>query len=399
MKRRVAFCVLLAPILASPALAQWRATTGVAAWYDSDLPGASYRLAPTFALDGQRGVLVGGVMASGFKGESPFRATRLSSGYVLDPIRRLPIELKASFAHRGGPGWPDRGLARAEARLHFATRAAGAWMGLATEQAFGLTGQLGDRPLIGFGTWTRHRGLTVSLDLEQRSGLLPDPAQPPPRDTVRSTGPGGVGTDVRSEAGPGARNQLMRVALTTTRVSARWQSDRLELESVAGVTLSLSQGPRRWAQATAAYAVAPKLAAFATFGSRDPELYLIEPAETPRATCGVRLSHWRSAVLETPLVARATATKWHVRRVSRDSWSFEVRAPGARMVEMTGDFTRWEPIQLQHQGGDRWSAIMMLEPGVHQVNLRIDGGAWMPPPGAPTSVDGYGGTTGVVVAE
>ncbi|HET9325184.1 MAG TPA: glycogen-binding domain-containing protein [Candidatus Eisenbacteria bacterium] len=397
MKRRVAFCVLLAPILASPALAQWRATTGVAASYDSDLPGASFRLAPTFALDGQRAVLVGTVMASGFKDVSAFRATKLSGGYVLDPIRRLPIELKALVAHRVGPGWSDRGLARAEARLHFATRTAGAWMGLATEQAFGLTGQLGDRPLIGFGTWTRHRGLTVSLDLEQRSGLLPDPAQPPPRDSVKGSGPG-VG--VSDEAtGPGARNQLLRVALTTTRVSAHWQSSRLELESVAGVTLSLTRGPRRWAQATAAYAVAPNLAAFATFGSRDPELYLIEPAETPRATCGVRLSHWRSTVLETPLVARATATKWHVRRVSRDSWSFDVRAPGARMVEMTGDFTRWEPIQLQHQGGDRWSAIMILEPGVHQVNLRIDGGAWMPPPGAPTSVDGYGGTTGVVVAE
>ena len=76
-----------------------------------------------------------------------------------------------------------------------------------------------------------------------------------------------------------------------------------------------------------------------------------------------------------------------------------MRAPGARFVEVMGDFTRWEPLRLERAGGDRWQTTVMLEPGVHQVNLRIDGGAWMPPPGAPTTADGYGGTTGVMVAE
>jgi len=397
--KKAAGLILLALLFAAPVSAQWHATTGLAAWYDGDLPGRStLRFAPTLALDGAHGVLIAGAMMSGSEMQSPYRGTRVASSYLLEPIRRLPIELKGSLAHRGGMGWDDRGLVRAEARLHFASPTAGAWMGLATEQAFGLTGQLSERPLIGFGTWSRRAGLTLSLDLEQRAGLLPQASSPAPRDSVRGNVGGTVGAGDQP-TGPGARTQLMRVALTTTRVSLHWQSNRLELESVGGVTLSLVREPKRWAQATMAYAVAPSLAAFATFGSRDPELYLIEPAETPRATCGVRLSQWRSATLETPLVARAQATRWRVRRVGTDSWSFEVRAPGARMVELTGDFTLWEPIQLQHEGGDRWEATVMLEPGVHQVNLRVDGGAWMPPPGAPTRADGYGGTTGVVVAE
>ena len=396
MMHRTAVLLGFALILAAPAWAGWKASSGVAAWYDGDLPVSSFRLAPTFALDGTRGVVVGGAMMSGSQMRAPYRAARLASGWVFDPIQRLPLELRMSVSHRGGPTEPARGLVRTEGRLNFSAPAMGGYMALATERAFGLTGQLGDRPLVGFGTWTRHKGVLLSFDLEQRAGLLPQVVrgrEPAPPDTGRSVVPTSEGMVAT------ARNQLRRVALTTTRASLYWQADRLEIESVAGVTLRLVREPKRWAQATAAYAVAPNMAAFATFGSRDPELYLIEPAETPRATFGLRLSHWRSAVLDAPLVARAAATRWHARRMDDQSWTFEVRAPGARLVEVMGDFTRWEPLQLEHVSGDRWATTVMLEPGVHQVNLRVDGGAWMAPPGAPTSADGYGGTTGVVVAE
>lgn len=396
MNRRIAWLWALALLLATPVSAEWRSTSGVAAWYDGDVPNSSFRMAPTFALDGTRGVLVGGAMVSGSELRSPYQAARLAGGWLLDPVRRLPIELRFSASQRALQNASDRGLVRGEARLHFATPKFGGWMAIATERAFGLSGQLGDRPLIGFGTWSRHHGLTVSLDLEQHSGLLPHVVQ---EQAPASPDTNHVPTGLRDDPTTMGRDELMRVALTTTRASVHWQAGRLELESVGGLTLSLVREPKRWAQATGAYAVAPNLAAFATFGSRDPELYLIEPAETPRSTFGLRLSHWRSAVLDAPLVARAAATRWHARKVDEQSWSFEVRAPGARMVEVMGDFSRWEAVPLEHLGGDRWATTVLLEPGVHQVNVRVDGGAWMPPPGAPTTVDGYGGTSGVVVAE
>jgi hypothetical protein len=204
-----------------------------------------------------------------------------------------------------------------------------------------------------------------------------------------------VGADVPTDT----RSTLMRVALTTTRAAVRWQANRLEVESVAGVTLSLVRAPRRWAQASVAYQMAPHVAMFGTFGSRDPELYLIEPADTPRATFGLRVSDWRSAALDVPLVARGAATGWRARKIDDRTWTLEVRAPGARLVELIGDFTSWEAIALERVSGDRWTTTVLLDPGVHQVNLRVDGGAWTPPPGAPTTADGYGGTTGVVVAE
>jgi hypothetical protein len=390
MKSRIAsvFAMLslaLALVGTTPATAGWRPTTGIAAWYDGDLPTSSFRLAPTFALDGSKGVLVGGAMLAGSEMQAPYRSSRLASGWVLDPLRRLPLELRASAAHRGGPNDPNRGVFRGEARLHFASPGLGAWMALATERAYGLSGHLMN-PLIGFGAWTRRNGLVLSLDLEQRAGVLPQAGK---RDSAYR-----ASADLAKP-----EDRLLRVALTTTRATLRWSAGRLELESVGGVTLSLLREPKRWAQGSLTYQVAPEVAMFSTFGSRDPELYLIEPAETPRATLGLRMSHWRSAVLDAPLVARAGAIGWRARQLDNEWWALEVRAPGARLVEVAGDFSRWEPVKLEHVGGDRWETMVALEPGVHQVNVRVDGGAWMPPPGAPTSADGYGGTSGVVVAE
>ena len=35
--------------------------------------------------------------------------------------------------------------------------------------------------------------------------------------------------------------------------------------------------------------------------------------------------------------------------------------------------------------------------GIHQINLRIDGGQWIAPPGMPTMKDGFNGEVGVLV--
>ena len=378
----------------------WVPTTGVAGWYDEDLPGSSLAISPTLALDSPRASLVTSALLSTSEFSSPFRGGRLAGAWLWSPVARMPLELRVQATHRGGSADPERGLLRSEARLHFAAPRFGAWMALASERAHGLDGTLLD-PLVGFGVWSRGHGLTLQLDLEQRAGLLPagEPAPAPP-DTGRSGGGGGgVGAGLGDRAVE-SRNEILRVALTTTRATLRWEGSRLALESVGGVTLSLIREPKRWAQATATYQLMPDMAAFATYGTRDPELYLIEPADAPRATMGFRLSHWRSPSQSSPLVARSGATGWKARRLDDGgAWVLEVRAPGARLVEVAGDFTGWEPLRLNPAGGDRWQTSVLLEPGVHHVNLRVDGGAWLPPPGAPTATDSYGGSTGVLAIE
>jgi hypothetical protein len=312
----------------------------------------------------------------------------LVGALLLGPSSLAPLELKLAAAHRNGAGIPSRGLLRAEARLHFQDGLRGAWMGAASEQTHGVSKDAGDwgTPFVGFGAWARQHGMTVLLDLEQRAGVLPAPAYATKPDTSRDT-------SIPTE------DEFMRVTLTTTRATLRWEGARMELESVAGVTLSLLRSPRRWAQARVAVRISPDMALFATVGSRAPEMYLIEPTETPSATVGLRFSEWRSTDSDRPLVARAAASDWRVRALGGGEYALTLRAPGARLVEVMGDFTDWQPLRLARAGGERWECIVSLTPGIHHVNLRVDGGAWLPPPGAPSAADSYNGTVGIVVAE
>jgi hypothetical protein len=74
-----------------------------------------------------------------------------------------------------------------------------------------------------------------------------------------------------------------------------------------------------------------------------------------------------------------------------------LRAPGARSVEIMGDFTAWRTVALERGRGDTWRVTLDIARGVHQVNVRVDGGAWAPPPGLGVGDDGFGGTFGLLV--
>ena len=43
------------------------------------------------------------------------------------------------------------------------------------------------------------------------------------------------------------------------------------------------------------------------------------------------------------------------------------------------------------------SSSLPLSPGMHQINVRVDGGPWIAPPGVPTMRDGFNGEVGLVV--
>ena len=73
-----------------------------------------------------------------------------------------------------------------------------------------------------------------------------------------------------------------------------------------------------------------------------------------------------------------------------------LRAPGARTVEVNGDFTGWTPRTL-NRGGDGWDSFETpLSPGIYQMNVRVDGGKWLPPPSLTTVTDEFGGLAAVL---
>lgn len=74
-----------------------------------------------------------------------------------------------------------------------------------------------------------------------------------------------------------------------------------------------------------------------------------------------------------------------------------VHAPGARSVEITGDFTNWVPVRLASDGNGWWSLSQRITAGTHEINVRVNGGAWAVPPGLAAIRDEFGGSTGLLV--
>ena len=72
---------------------------------------------------------------------------------------------------------------------------------------------------------------------------------------------------------------------------------------------------------------------------------------------------------------------------------FRLEAPGARRVELAGDFTGWRPAHaLSEVAPGVWTVVVPLEPGVHEYAFLIDGERWVPDPLAPHVDDGFGGS-------
>jgi hypothetical protein len=76
-----------------------------------------------------------------------------------------------------------------------------------------------------------------------------------------------------------------------------------------------------------------------------------------------------------------------------------VLAPAARRVELSSDFTGWQPIALAPAGGGWWSVVRKLDPGTYQLNIRVDGGAWLAPPGLLASRDEFDGVVAILRIE
>lgn len=89
-------------------------------------------------------------------------------------------------------------------------------------------------------------------------------------------------------------------------------------------------------------------------------------------------------------------------RADRDSAGavvLRVEATRATLVEVTGDFTSWTPVKLQAGSDGSWTAPFPLKPGQYQLNIRVDGGNWLVPPGLLSLKDEFGGSVGLLVIE
>jgi 1,4-alpha-glucan branching enzyme len=95
-----------------------------------------------------------------------------------------------------------------------------------------------------------------------------------------------------------------------------------------------------------------------------------------------------------PVITRFIADKRRSGAVT-----LRIDAPGAQIVEVSGDFSDWTPMPLARAGDGLWALTLPITPGKYQMNVRLDGGKWLVPPGLLPMLDEFGGSVGLLVIE
>ena len=266
------------------------------------------------------------------------------------------------------------------------------------------------------GGWWRSGGRTLSLAATaQRARLdslgamrpgvpsLPGPAATPGAPTTLSGAGGVVGTVARALAAGGGR-PLAALELTG---SAEWRHRRGELAATLGVRRAPAQFDRvrGLALGTAVWWAHPRAGVVLSGGEQFGDPLRGMPA-VRHLSIGLR---WRIAPAPTSLAApRPTAASAVGSRAGSEGVVAElaggpsgarrlrVHAPGARQVEVRGDWTDWQPVALERHGG-HWELGAALPPGTRRLAVRLDGGAWQLPANLPAADDDFGSQVALLV--
>jgi hypothetical protein len=219
----------------------------------------------------------------------------------------------------------------------------------------------------------------------------------------------GGGTFVLSAA-PAVVDDTIRY--TDTELSARWATTRLELGGVVGARAghglpTVAGSKRAWGSVSATLWLGEHLGLVASGGSYPVDFTQGYPGGRFMQV-GIRMAVGR--MKSSASAGRARGGRGEVDRDSPsdrakgaklisafdteqgtgDRVTLRVRAPGARTVEISGDFTSWEAVPLERGVGGWWTVTLPIESGTHQLNVRLDGATWVVPPGLMTVTDESG---------
>jgi len=189
-----------------------------------------------------------------------------------------------------------------------------------------------------------------------------------------------------------------RSALSTTAQSAvRWHFGRMEFAATGGLTVGARTAPQRWAQASMHYQASRRMRVLAAFGQRPAASFIFEPSARPQTMLGIQVAPWASHEGGASDGIAPVARQWRALSLADGRTRLVLRCRDASRVELAADFTDWAPIALTETEYGWWVASLTIAPGLHQVQVRLDGGAWQVPPGLPRTKREFAGDAGVLV--
>lgn len=354
--------------------------------------------------------------------ESPYSVFRLAPSINLStPSLRLGAE--GDFAGHTEHGWQTTGQLHASVRQQYGLfgaslgveggwsrtrwgRSAGGWLGEGRLQAgtadrgFALTlgsghsiTRDGTQPLtriqaggwgrlgrVDFGFWLKRTGLTVPGE--------------------RTPGPDRGGDSLGAGVGDTAGRRSLQDHYTDAQVNVGWSRGAISLEAGAGRRFGKTVRFTSW-YLKGLYQVSPRLALVATSGQFPADVVSGLPSGN-FTTLSMRFN-FRSdpPALRTPDFARIRSTRqgFSATPEADGTYLLMLQVPGASTVEVMGDFTDWSAVLLVPDGGEWWRLRMRIPPGMHEMNLRVDGGPWEVPAGLTAVDDGLGGRVGIFTLE
>jgi hypothetical protein len=345
---------------------------GAAMRYADSLNASGGSLSPALVVEWPRATIGGAAtfshFASGWSSQGAVNASLMSRG--VGPLVGEFAGTAGGSAHQDGT---RTGQGLASVRGHFMSERGGAWLG-------GGTGRTWDgavwRNVISteLGAWLKASDATI----------------------VGSIAPTSVDDTIR---------------YTDSQISAHWVGSRVELGGELGTRQGatgaiIGGSGRHWGSIAVTSWLAPHFGVILSGGTYPIDLTQGFPGGR-FVTLSVRL---RSASPEAheareaapASVSRATGAPeltFKARPSARGDVVLEVRAAGVRTVDVSGDFTEWKPVKLVQGQGGLWRVSLPIARGTHQINVRVNGGPWLVPPGLTPITDEFGGAVGLLIVE
>lgn len=340
--------------------------------YDGFLPSTAASVSPMFQLQRPRLFLFARGTWLRFESGRHSLQAGASGSFFPAPMGRWRFELTGNGGASRYADFAGFSHLLAGPRLHLAGERQGVWIG----GTFGTTSFGGEQrsvTALASGAWAQRFGATWLLSATStRVGdtSYVDFGGATHYEVGRLMFDGSLGVRSRSQGGGhGVYGEATGTFALGTWVSLVLAGGRYPTDptrgSVAGRYLGLglrfSAVPRRRADARAA-----RRSGLSGFGSADPSDTPLPSAELQPCDCvGGRLT---------------------------------IVAGTAAVVEVSGDFTDWEPVALAPS--DRpgtWRFAAPIPPGTYRFNIRIDRGEWIVPAGVTRLEDEYEGQVGLLI--
>ncbi len=340
--------------------------------YDGFLPSAAFYLVPTVQF-ARPGLSLGGQVSwVVFESGNSVLQGSAAGGWLTSVGGLLRAELSGSAGLAAYTATERYGHVLLRGRLHLAGRRVGAWFGGVTGRSF--VGGDSDTPVeISLGGWMVQQSVTfgasatrtwfgnlVYLDVEGSIDLELRDFELRYRGGLR-TWTGNVDEGLYGEV-------LIHVPVSR-RLAAELGGGTYPSDPVRGILA----------------------ASYASIGVR------VSTSSVRRAPPAVVSEALARAYGEEPEGGSAVAARLEVDPRQDETVRLRVYAPGAAKIELMGDFTDWVPLTLERTGAEDFVITVAIPPGVHRLNVRVDGGDWIVPRGMRAEQDEFGGTVGVLV--